>query len=135
MAIGVAALSIFIQLLFLLLKPMAPLLLDHQTAWVIAAAILLFYTIFNSITTIYSANIGRNWLRSIYGFVSLACFSFLLAQLMSGLRLKEIPDFKSVIFMIVIGFLILKSIATLIHEVVLYTKRKDAEKSKREHPK
>ena len=133
MAIGVAVLSIPFQLLFLILKPMAPAMLDQQTPWVIAVAMLLFYIIFNAIATFSTKSIAKNWIRSIYGFGALAFFSFIIAQLLSGLKLKDIPEFKWIIILMILGFFILKAIATLIIEVVLYTKRKDKEQFLREY--
>ncbi len=128
MAVGVIILLCFCQLLFLLLGPLLSELIDERSPWVVSVAMMLFYILFNSISTFSSDKLIENWGRSIYGFMLLAGVGYLLAWLISGKTLTDLDGFKDIILIVLIGFMVLKTIATTIMLIVLFTKKRDAEK-------
>ena len=128
MALAVVILLVIFQLLFFLLTPFLTGLIDENSPWVVSVAMMLFYVLFNSISTFADDNLMRNWSRSIYGFGILGAISFLAAWLISGKALSDMAGFRDIILIVIIGFVTLRTIATTIMIVVLFTKMKDSNK-------
>jgi hypothetical protein len=128
MALAVVGLLVLCQILFFALSPLLSELIDENSAWVVSVAMMLFYVLFNSISTFADDNLTRNWSRSIYGFGILGAAAYLLAWLISGKALGELDGFRDIILIVIIGFVTLRTIATTIMIVVLFTKMKDANK-------
>lgn len=128
MALAVVVLLAFIQLLFYLLTPLLTGLIDENSPWVVSVAMMLFYVLFNSISTFANDDLAQNWSRSLYGFGLLGAISFFSAWLISGKTLSDMSGFRDIILIVVIGFVTLRTIATTIMIVVLFTKMKDANK-------
>ena len=128
MALVVCGLLVFCQLLFLLIKPLMTALIDESSPWVVSVAMMLFFVLFNSISTFISDNLGWNWGRSIYGFLILGAAGYLLAWLISGRSMNELPGLRDLVMIVVIGFIVLKSIATTMMMIMLFIKKRDAQK-------
>ena len=128
MALVVVGLMVFAQLLFMLLAPLSSELIDDHSPWVVSVALMLFYVLFNSISTFANDNLVWNWSRSLYGFLLLGVIGYLMSWAISGKSLNELAGFRDIILIVVIGFVVLKTIATSIMIVVLITRQKDSEK-------
>ncbi len=126
MAIVVVVLMLFCQLLFVLIKPLIPNLIDERSPHVVTIAMLLFYILFNSISTFSSKSLARHWGRSMYGLMLIGGLGYLIAYLISGKSLRELDGFRDIIIIVLIGFFALKSIATSIKGIVLFTKYRDS---------
>lgn len=129
MAGGVLIILILCQLFVFLVKPLVPDLIDERSAWVVTAAMLLFYILFNSISTFAAPSLIRNWSRSIYGMGGLSAIGFLISYLLSGKGISDMPGFNEVLMIVFIGFIVLKSIATSIKGIVLFIKQRDAKET------
>lgn len=127
MAGAVLVILLACQLLVAVLKPLVPDLIDERSAWVVTVAMMLFYILFNSISTFSAADLVRNWSRSIYGIAALAIVGFLISYLISGKWFTDLQGFNDILMIVFIGFMVLKCIATSIKGIVLYTKYRDAQ--------
>ena len=128
MAIVVVVLMLLAQGLFALLAPLTPELIDERSPWVVSVALMLFYVLFNSISTFANDKLMNNWTRSLYGFLLLGVSGYLMSWLISGKKLTELAGFQDIILIVVIGFIVLKSIATSIMVVVLFTRYRDSQR-------
>lgn len=128
MAAAIVVFTIVLQLLFFLLKPLIPDLIDERSAYVVTVAMLLFYILFNAISTFGSDDLAKNWSQSIMGIALLGAVGFGISYLVSGKSINELAGFRDIVLIVLIGFFALKIIATSIKGIVLYTKRLDSER-------
>lgn len=128
MALVVCGLLIFCQVLFLLLTPLLTELIDESSPWVVSVAMMLFFVLTNSVSTFIADNLSWNWGRSVYGFIILGAVGYLLAWVISGKSIGELDGLRDLVMIAVIGFLVLKSIATTIMIIMLFIQKRDAQK-------
>lgn len=132
MAIAVVALLLLCQLLFAVIEPLMDELIDERSPWVVTVAMMFFFILFNAVSTFTDSNLVRHWGRSIYGFMILGAAGYLSSWLISGKRPGELEGFTDIILIVFIGFIVLRSIASTIMVVVLFTRQRDAKKRARD---
>jgi|GEM_PF-4022446 len=126
MAIAVVAVLLACQLFIFLLQPLMPALIDERSAWVVTVAMLLFYILFNCISTFNTKSVTRHWNLSIYGLALLGTIGYIISFLISGKSIRELSGFRDIILIVLIGFFVLKTIATTIKAIVVLTKKRDS---------
>ena len=93
--------------------------------WMTAAAFILFYAIFNSITSLSSKNLNNYWLRSMLAFACLAVASGFLAYLFSSLTIGEAGSYRWIFKVLTFGYLVFLSILGFMKRIVEFAEKED----------
>ena len=94
--------------------------------WMIAAAMLLYYSFFTAIILMVSSDSGRDWGRAIYGFMGFVILSGLYAWLLSGKSIYEAQTYQSIYLVLTLAFFVFLSIGTTVKFIVDFTHKRDA---------
>jgi hypothetical protein len=103
---------------------------NQKFPWRTAAAFILLFAIFNSITSLSSKNLNNYWLKSMASFGVLAVASGFLAYLFSSLSINEAGSYRWIFTVLTFGYLVFLSILGFIKRIVEF-----AEKEDWQHPK
>ncbi len=93
--------------------------------WLVGAAFLLFYAMFNAIFCLSAKNILRYWQRSILSFIALLAVTSLFAYLTSSLGLSEAGSFQWIYMVLSFGYLVFLSMVTFLRNIVEYAMREE----------
>ena len=94
--------------------------------YVMTAAGILFFALFNSVLSLAFKDQNAYWLRSIMAFVSLMILGSLTSWLISGVPLGEAMSFKWLYIVFTIGYVVFLVIVRLMRKIVLIAKKQDA---------
>ncbi len=94
--------------------------------WMIAAAMLLYYSFFTAIILMVSSDSGRDWGRAIYGFMGYVIISGLYAWLLSGNSIYEAQTYQSIYVVLTMAFFVFLAIGTTVKFIVDFTHKRDA---------
>ena len=114
-----------INLLSKLIKLTGLLDFSERFPWMIAAAFMLFYAMFNSVFSLSAKNMMQYWGRSIYSFMGLAAASGLTAYLFSSLSINEAGSFRWIYIVLTVGYLVFLCMMTFIKNVVEYAQKEE----------
>lgn len=93
--------------------------------WTTAAALLLFFALFNSIFSLSAKNVAQYWSRSIFSFIGVAALNGLLAYLLSGLGINEAGSYKWIYVVLMIGYLVFLSLMNLMKIIVEFAQKEE----------
>jgi hypothetical protein len=93
--------------------------------WMIAAAMLLYYSFYTGVALMVSQQTLHHWGRSIYGFGGYVLSSGAYAWILSGQSIYEAATYRSIYIVLTLAFFIFLGIGTSVKAIVAFTKRKD----------
>ncbi len=93
--------------------------------WMIAAAMLLYYSFYTGVSLMVSKKALHHWSRSIYGFGGYVIASGLLAWALSGHSIYEAATYRSIFIILSLSFFVFLGIGTSVKAVVTFTQNKD----------
>ncbi|SRR6056297_223571 len=99
--------------------------------WMIAAAMLLYYSFFTAIILMVTRDSARDWSRAIYGFMGFVLLSGLYAWLLSGLSIYQAQTYQSIYIVLTLAFFVFLSIGSTVKFIVDFTHKRDAQADKR----
>jgi hypothetical protein len=109
--------SIVMMLLFKLLTIMG-LSLGERGAWMIGAAFLLLYALFNSILCLSSKDFSVYWSQSMGGFAAVLIGTGMAAYLFSSLSINEAGSFRWIYSVVTIAYFVFISMMGAIRKIV-----------------
>ena len=99
--------------------------------WLTAAAFLLFFSLFNSITSLGVKDLNDYWTKSMIAFVGLAVFSGFCAYLFSDIAIGDAGSYRWIFIVLTLGYLIFLSMMGLIKRIVEFAEREDWQSPKK----
>lgn len=93
--------------------------------WLLAASMLLFFSVFNSVFLLSSKDLNRYWSRSMLSFIGLALGAGALAWLFSGLTISQAGSFRWIFFVVTFAYLVFMSITRFLKIVVEFAQREE----------
>lgn len=102
--------------------------LSQQFPWMIAAAFMLVYALFNSVFWISATNNAEYISRSISSYVGLAVASGLLAYAISGLAPSEAGSIKAIFLILTIGYVVFLAIMGTIKQLIKFFNKEEKNK-------
>lgn len=112
---------LFAKLIFMtgILEP------NPRFPWMTAASFMLFFAIFNSITSLSAKDLNNYWLRSMLSFAVLAVASGFMAYLFSSLSISEAGSYRWIFQVLTFGYLVFLSILGFMKKIVEFAERED----------
>jgi hypothetical protein len=124
-----AALLLGGNLLFMSLgwaaKAMGWMTRDPLFAWSTAAAMLLFFALFNSLMSIRAPHFGKYWGASMYSYMALALLSGCAAWLFSGIGFREAGTYRWIFIVVSFCFLVFLSMVNFMKIIVNFAQREE----------
>lgn len=99
--------------------------ISQRFPWMTAAAIMLFFAVFNSVFSLSSENMMKYWGRSIYCFMGLAVASGLVAWLFSSLSIGQAGSYRWIFIVVTFGYLIFLTIMAMLRQIVEFAQREE----------
>ena len=99
--------------------------MEKTFPWLIAASLLLFYAIMNSIVSLATKKVHNYWFKSICGFAGLAITSGVVAWLFSSLSVYEAGSYSWIYIVITVVYLVFVSIMNLMRKIVEIAVKQD----------
>jgi hypothetical protein len=93
--------------------------------WLLAASMLLFFSVFNSVFLLSSKDLNRYWSRSMLSFIGLALGAGALAWLFSGLTIGQAGSFRWIFFVVTFAYLVFMSITRFLKVAVEFAQREE----------
>ena len=93
--------------------------------WMTAAAFMLFYAIFNSITSLSAKDLNNYWFKSMASFAGLAIASGFMAYLFSSLSINEAGSYRWIFTVLTFGYLVFLSILGFMKRIVEFAEKED----------
>lgn len=91
---------------------------DQNSPWITSTAMLLFYTIANSIISIKANRLLQYWGRSITTYILLLVLGALFAYLVSGMPIDQAGSFRWLFVVLTLGYLIFLAIVQTMKRIV-----------------
>ena len=91
---------------------------EQNSPWITSTAMLLFYTIANSIISIKAKSLLKYWGRSITTYILLLVLGALFAYLVSGMPIDEAGSFRWLFVVLTLGYLIFLAIVQTMKRIV-----------------
>ena len=106
---------------------------NQKFPWMTAAAFVLCFAIFNSITSLSAKNLDKYWLKSFASYALLVLASGLMAYLFSSLSINEAGSYRWIFIVLTFGYLVFLSILSFMKRIVEFAEKEDwqAPKKKR----
>jgi hypothetical protein len=98
--------------------------------WMIAAAMLLYYSFFTAIILMVTTHSAKDWGRAIYGFIGFVMLSGVYAWLLSGQSIYEAETYQSIYLILTLSFFVFLSIGTSVKFIVDFTQKQDISRAK-----
>ena len=98
---------------------------DPISPWIITTAMVLFFSLFNSILSLKAESMNKYWGRSIIGFMVLLVLSAVIARLFSGLSMDEAGSFRWLFLVLTMGYLIFLAIVRTMKRIVQIAIKQD----------
>ena len=121
------AAGIVVMLLAKLLINMEFLHLSDRFPYMISAAFVLFYAIFNSIFSLTADDMNKYWFHSTIAFAGLILGSAFLAYICCGIKLEEAGSFKWIYTVLGFCYLVFLSILRGMKSIVFFAQQEDRE--------
>ena len=93
--------------------------------WMTVASFMLFFAIFNSITSLSAKDLNNYWLRSMASFGGLAILSGFMAYLFSSLSINEAGSYRWIFIVLTFGYLVFLSILGFMKRIVEFAEKED----------
>jgi len=98
---------------------------DPRFPWVVVCAMLLFYSVTNTILSIPTNDPQNYWWKSIVTFLGIAGIGGLIAYGVSGLAIGEAGSTQWLYVVFAVGYLVFISIVNLIKFIISLAQRQD----------
>jgi len=98
--------------------------------WVISAAFLLLYALFNAIIFLNSSRITWYWSRSLYCYLGLLLVLSVSGYLFSRISIGEADSIRWIYFIISLCYVIFLIIIYLMRKIIEYAQKQDTEYKK-----
>lgn len=102
--------------------------LTQQLPWMVAAAFILVYALFNSIFWISAKDSSKYISQSVLSYVGLAVVSGLLAYAITGLKPSEAGSIKSIFIILTIGYIVFLAIMGTIKQLINFLNKEEENK-------
>jgi len=119
--------GLVVMLLIKLLINTGMLKLSDRFPYMISAAFVLFYAIFNSIFSLTADDMNKYWFHSTIAFVGLILGSAFLAYMFCGIKLEEAGSFKWIYTVLGFCYLVFLSILRGMKNIVIFAQQEDKE--------
>ena len=117
--------ALVIMVLSKMIAGLGILYINPVFPWTTAAALMLFFAMFNSIFSLSAANVQQYWSRSIFSFIGLAAANGILAYLFSGVGINDAGSYKWIYVVLTIGYLVFLSMMNLMKLIVEFAQREE----------
>ena len=97
--------------------------------WMIAAAMLLYYSVFTGVSLMVVTNTAQTWGRAVYGFMGYVILSGGYAWALSGKSIFEASTYKGIYLILTFSFFIFLSIGTSVKGIVSFTEKRDRQRA------
>jgi hypothetical protein len=94
-------------------------------AWTIAAALLLFFALFNSLLSLRADSALKYWGASVYSFLALAFCNGFAAQLFSGIPIGQAGSYRWIYVVVTFGFLVFLSMINFMKRIVNFAEKEE----------
>lgn len=91
--------------------------------WLTATSFMLFYTIFNTVSSLGNETKENFWSNAIYSYLGLAIVSGLLAWLFSGLTIFEAGSYAWLFKVVTFVYLVFVSLVKMIKVIVEFAQK------------
>lgn len=99
--------------------------------WLCAAAFLLFFSLFNSVSSLNVKDLNQYWTKSMIAFVALAVCSGFAAYLISSIPISEAGSYRWIFIVLTFGYLVFLSMSGFIKRIVEFAEREDWQSPKK----
>ncbi len=99
---------------------------DPRFPWIVVCAMLLFFSVLNSLLSIPVENPQHYWWKSIVSYLSIAGIGGLVAYGVSGLTITEAGSSSWLYVVFTIGYLVFISIINLIKFIIFLAQKQDS---------
>jgi drug/metabolite transporter (DMT)-like permease len=99
--------------------------MDRLFPWTVATGLLLFFGLFNSLSSLQSDSFAKYWGVSMYSYLGLAVAFGLAAWLSSGVPIGEAESYKFIYLVVTFGFLVFLSMVNLMKNIVNFAEREE----------
>lgn len=93
--------------------------------WLCAGSFLLFFAIFNSISSLSAKDLNKYWSRSILAYLLLALFSGLSAWAFSQISIGEAGSYRWIFIVLTFGYLVFLSVIGFMKSIVEFAEKED----------
>lgn len=93
--------------------------------WLTAAAFLLFFAVFNSISSIVSSNMLHFWGRSIYSYMGLALLSGTFAWWFSGISIYDAGTYSWIYVVISLVYVVFLTLVRSVKMIVEFAQKEE----------
>ena len=124
-ALGIFALGVVVTLLAKVVNALGILEVGNRFPWMSAAAFLLVFALFNSISSLSAKDLNRYWTRSMLAYAGLAIVSALTAYALSSLSINEAGSYRWIFIVLTFGYLVFLSIIGLMKFIVEFAEKED----------
>ncbi len=128
----VIAIGIILMILTEILPQSPRMERTNSMPWTVAAAMLLFFALANSILAFAVKDGNKYWMYSMMSYALLFITVSSMAYMFSGVGMDEAGSFRWIFLVFTFGYLILLSIVNLIRFFVALSKRSDEIKKQNE---
>jgi cytochrome bd-type quinol oxidase subunit 1 len=132
-AIGTGVLAILLMFLSMVWGEKLTVNTADRLPWVMSSSTILLYTMFNTIGLMVTTRPRQYWSRSVYGLIGLMVLVFVFSGLFTGVQFSEIGDFKSVLLVLMIAYLVLMAIGNTVRLIVRISREQDKKKLTKEN--
>lgn len=109
--------------------------LDEAFPWTLAAALLLFFAIFNSVFSLSAKDDNSYWSKSFIAFGCFVVLSAMVAYIVAGLSMEEIVTYKWIYIVITFVYFVFISIIGFMKRIVEFAQREEWAKPMRRSKK
>ena len=108
---------------------------DAAFPWTIAASLLLFFAIFNSVYSLTATDDNTYWTKSFFSFAGMAILSGGIAYYFAGITLEEVGPYRWIYIVISFVYLVFISIIGFMKRIVKFAQKEEWTKPMRRSKK
>ena len=134
-ALGILSVGILVTGLAKLVNTLGILEIGNKFPWMCAAAFLLFFAMFNSISSLSAEDINKYWGKSMISFLLLALTSGFGAYFLSSVSINDAGSYRWIFIVLTFGYLTFLSIIGLMKTIVDFAEKEVWKSPKRKQRK
>ena len=119
------AFSVSIMLVSFLMNKVGITEVSDKFYWMTTCAIMLFFSVFNSVSSISSENLAHYWGRSLMAFMAFAVVSGGFSYLFSGLVIFDAGSYSYIYFVITFVYLIFLAMVQTMKAIVEFAQKEE----------
>jgi hypothetical protein len=93
--------------------------------WLTAASFLLFFSVFNSVSSLISKNVLHFWARSIYSYMGLALLSGIIAWRFSGISIYDAGTYSWIYVVVTIVYVVFLTLVRSMKMIVEFAQKEE----------